>query len=114
MYEYKGRITRIIDGDTLETSLSIGFHISHLIRLRLAGVNTPEKYGVKKGSPEYLAGVEASEFVEELLPVGSFVRVKTFKDKTGKYGRYIAEVYFQKDDQTYCLNDMLIAKGYGA
>lgn len=116
-YLYRAEVKRIVDGDTLDVELSVGFGILVKQRLRLADVNTPEIYSVKKDSEEYKEGIKAKEFVEKLLtPSGpSFeVMIETFKDKKGKYGRYIATVYYRnnQDEQWLSLNEQLINKGY--
>ena len=110
MFEYKAKILRIVDGDTMDVDIDCGFNIHFKERIRLLGVNTPETYGVKKESEEYKAGILAKEFVVNLCPVGAEVVIKTQKDKKGKYGRYIAEIILDNGEN---LNALLIAEGYG-
>lgn len=91
MYEYRANLKRVIDGDTIEAVIDLGFNIKFVEKIRLLGINAPEIFGVKKGSEEYLRGLLAKEFLEKRLANG-FV-VKTQKDKKGKYGRYIGELF---------------------
>jgi micrococcal nuclease len=109
-YWYDAKVVRVVDGDTIILHVDLGMKTYAKHSVRLLGVNTPEVYGVKKGSPEYLKGLEASEFVKALLAEGTEVRIRTHKDKTGKYGRYLAEVFIEGDS----LNDMLIERGWGS
>jgi len=81
-------------------------------------------FGVKKGSPEWELGNKASEFVKMYLEKNDPVIVDTIKDKKEKYGRYLALVFIQIDQNAltgltdirnigdyYCLNDILVGKG---
>ncbi len=95
LYTYSATIDRVIDGDTLDLTIDLGFSIKVRHRIRLLDVNTPEIYGVKKTSEEYAKGQKASNFVKDLVAQhGSQVTLQTVKDKQGKYGRYLGNVYF--------------------
>jgi len=96
----------------------------HNEKIRLYGIDTPEVYGVKKGSAEWERGNQASEFVKQNLKENSQVIIETIKDRREKYGRYLALIYIQIDQSVltglanvrsigdlYCLNDILTAKG---
>ena len=109
MYEYKASLDRVIDGDTIDVVVDLGFYTKIKERLRLAGIDTPEVYGVKKGSREYLKGVEAKEYVEKRLQENSNeMIIKT--DKVGKYRRWIAEIFLEDSKKT--LNQELVEKGF--
>lgn len=84
MYEYAGTIVRVIDGDTVDVTLDLGLDIHVNQRLRLVGVNAPEK-----NTPE---GMAAKAWMEQYLLPGDTVVVKTVKDHKEKYGRYLASV----------------------
>jgi len=123
LYNYKARILRVIDGDTFLLDVHLGFNVHITEKIRLLGVNTPEKFGVKKGSDEYKAGVAASQWVMTELgaafdpkgcPIDTDidVRIVTTKDKKGKYGRYLATVYVDGDNES--INTKLIKMGFGA
>ena len=91
MWTYKANVQRVIDGDTLQVSVDLGFYHSLVMRVRLLGIDTPETYGVKKDSEEYAKGMEAKNRVQELLDlVGGNVLIKT--EKAGKFGRWLADV----------------------
>jgi len=125
MYQYNAVIRKVVDGDTIEIDIDLGLSAwVHNEIIRLYGIDTPEVYGVKKGSPEWELGNQSSEFVKQNLKENSQVIIETIKDKKEKYGRYLALIFIQIDqniltgladirsiDDYYCLNDILIAKG---
>jgi len=89
LYEYKALIYNVVDGDTMDFEIDLGFGIRYEGRLRLYGVNTPEVRG-----PEKERGLIVKEYVRDLLE-GHEVVLQTVKWK-GKYGRYIAKVMFEE------------------
>ena len=90
MYTYTATVSRIVDGDTIYVDVELGFFLRQHMKLRLAGIDTPEIRGAERE-----AGLQAKVFVERAIPVGSRVVIKT--SKLGKYGRYIADVYYSSD-----------------
>ena len=58
MYEYSAALMGVVDGDTVDVTVDLGFRIHREIRLRLAGIDTHETYGVSKDSEEYRRGTE--------------------------------------------------------
>lgn len=98
MWEYNAELERVVDGDTIDFRVDLGFNVSKNIRVRLAGVDTNETYGVPKNSEEFALGKEQTEFVEEWFNEQESVIIRTSKDKKGKYGRYIARVFADGDD----------------
>ena len=125
MYQYKAIIQKVVDGDTLEIAIDLGLSVwIHDEKIRLYGINTPEVYGVKKGTPEWKEGNKASDFVKSILKEKDEILVQTIKDKQEKYGRYLALVYIKLAPEIvsglseirtiedyYCLNDILVRKG---
>ena len=110
MYEYKAKITRVVDGDTLEALIDVGFHTHVSSTLRLYGINTPEKR--TRDKEEKVKGIAASERVSELLAdCDNEVLVKSHG--LGKYGRCLAEVLIlQRDGSKRNLNSTLISEGH--
>jgi micrococcal nuclease len=111
-YVREAKLLRVVDGDTLDLEIDLGFKCYQHIRVRLKGVNTPEIYGVKKGSVEYTAGLIASDATKEWFEVHApdgQILVKTYK--TGKYGRWLATI--RDLDTENHLNEHLDALGYG-
>ena len=112
MYEYQSTIMNVVDGDTLDVTVDLGFRMRRDIRLRLSGIDTHETYGVDKESEEYKLGKTETRFVESWVESGRsgdsewpFV-VRT--EKTGKFGRYLAEVERRSDDAI--LNQALLSE----
>lgn len=87
MYEYKAKITNVVDGDTFDFEIDLGFGITYKNRLRLYGLDTPEVRGSEREE-----GLRVKDYVKQLID-GKEVILITRKWK-GKYGRYIAEVLF--------------------
>ena len=113
LYWYLAEVKKVIDGDTLDISVDLGFNIYTNIRVRLFGLNTPETRSAD--IEEKKLGLVAKEYVKTWLDTRYYqVKVKTFKDKTEKYGRILAEIYDMSGVD--CLNiDLLesnIAKPY--
>lgn len=93
LYEYRAELERVVDGDTYDFQVDLGFHVFTRIRIRMLGVDTAETYGVKKESDEYQRGMEHKRFVEEWLDEADEIFIETEKDEQGKYGRWLARVY---------------------
>ena len=110
MYKYKAKIERIVDGDTIDIVIDLGFKITTNQRLRLKGINTPETYNVKKGSEEYIKGMAAKEFVVKRIADNNYEAIIETDKDTGKYGRYIAEIWLADSDVS--LNVELVEKGF--
>lgn len=110
MYGYQASLLNVVDGDTFDATIDLGFRIHREIRLRLQGIDTHETYGVPKESEEYRKGIREKEFVEEWFRSGieSDVPFVLRSEKVGKYGRYIAEIERKADGAI--LNDDLIAE----
>ena len=87
-YIYKAFVTKVYDGDTITVDIDYGMDIWRKdVKLRLARIDTPEVRGSEK-----LYGLRVRDYVKDLI-LNKYITIKTIKDKTGKYGRYIAEVY---------------------
>ena len=97
MYEYFTKVERVVDGDTIDVFLDLGFKVWHKDRLRLDGIDTPEK-----NTP---LGKALKTYLIELLE-GKIVRLRV--TKPDKYGRYLATVYLNSD---ISLNEQLIQTG---
>ena len=106
MYEYKAIIRRVVDGDTVDITLDLGFDILYNNRIRLLGIDTPESR--TRDLEEKKLGLAAKDRVKELCPVGSTVTVKTTKDGRGKFGRILGEIYVGDVN----VNKLLVEEGH--
>jgi micrococcal nuclease len=93
MFQYAANVLRVIDGDTIDVDLDLGFRVRFETQLRLKGLNTPETRG-----PTREAGLRSKAYVEQALPVGALIIVHTFKVE--KYGRYLARVIYAPGAKT--------------
>ena len=90
MYEYSCRIVRVVDGDTVDIDIDLGFDVwLKKQRIRLYGVDTPESRTRDLEEKKY--GLAAKKFVEKRLPVGSKQTLRTRLDDRGKFGRILGE-----------------------
>ena len=110
MYEYYVRkVENVVDGDTIDVLIDLGFDILFASRVRLAGIDTPESR--TKDLAEKALGLEAKEYLKKHLKDAKSVVIKTEKmDSSEKYGRILGWVYI--DGNTVSLNDMMIEDGY--
>jgi micrococcal nuclease len=110
MYEYYVRkVEGVVDGDTIDVLIDLGFDILFASRVRLAGIDTPESR--TKDLAEKALGLEAKEYLKKALKDAKSVVIKTEKmDSSEKYGRILGWVYINGD--TVSLNDMMINDGY--
>lgn len=106
MYEYRCKILRVIDGDTVDVDIDLGFGVwMHKERVRLHGIDTPESRTRDKVEKKY--GLMSKQFVKDHMPVGSAQTLVTIKDATGKFGRILGK--FKLEDGTI-LNELMIKK----
>ena len=106
MYEYKCKIVRVVDGDTVDVDVDLGFGIwMHNERVRIAGIDTPECR--TSDEVERIFGNLAKARVEELLPEGSYHTLKS-QDFKGKFGRILGDIIL-KEHSVY-LTDLLLAE----
>ncbi len=108
MYEYKAKVTKVVDGDTIDLAIDLGFDIWYNSRVRFLGINTPESR--TRDLEEKKRGLAAKERVKELCPVGSKVQLKTTKDGRGKFGRILGEIFMPGVVQS--INQLLIEEGH--
>ena len=91
MYEYKCQVTRVVDGDTVDCVLDLGFSILHKCRVRLYGIDTPESR--TRDLDEKARGKLASKFLKEAIDNGNKIVLKSqLKDSKGKYGRVLGSI----------------------
>jgi endonuclease YncB( thermonuclease family) len=100
VFEYFATVERIVDGDTIDLNVDVGFRIWNRDRFRLYGIDTPER-----GQSGW---AEASAELARLIPVGSTVRIVTAKPPRDKYGRWLATIFAGDIN----VNEALVANGF--
>ena len=111
MYEYSSKIIRVVDGDTVDVDINLGFGVVLAKqRVRLYGIDTPESR--TRDSVEKIFGKTAAKFLESKL--GEKCTLKTRLDSKGKYGRILGEfvVYDEVTDSYMTVNDIMIRDHY--
>ena len=112
MYEYKCKILRVVDGDTVDIDIDLGFGIwMHKERVRMMGIDTPESR--TRDKVEKAFGLASKAKLKELLPIGSIQVLKTEidksgEDKKGKLGRILGDFLIDGERAT----DILIETGH--
>lgn len=110
MYTYYIRkVENVVDGDTIDVLIDLGFDILFSSRVRLAGIDTPESR--TKDLKEKALGLESKEYLKKFLKDAKSVVIKTEKmDSSEKYGRILGWLYV--NDDTVSVNDHMINNGY--
>ena len=110
MYEYRvKKITGVVDGDTIDVDIDLGFNISYSQRVRLAGIDTPESRTTDKF--EKSLGLESKEYLKTKLKDAKDIVIKTQKpDSSEKYGRILGWLYV--DGAEVSINEQMIQEGY--
>ena len=112
MYEYKCKILRVVDGDTVDVDIDLGFGVwMHKERVRMMGIDTPESR--TRDKVEKAFGLASKARLKELLPIGSTGILKTEidrsgEDKKGKFGRILGDFIIEDKRAT----DILIEEGH--
>ena len=103
MYEYRAKILSVYDGDTVRADLDLGFGVElKNQKLRLRGIDTPELTGSSRAE-----GIRARDALRAMIDK-EVVTVTTHKDRQGKYGRYLVEIWWRDAN----VNHWLIQNGY--
>ena len=109
MYEYGCKVTRVVDGDTVDVILDLGFSILHKCRVRLYGIDTPESR--TRNKDEKIRGKLASAFLKNAIKKGKKVTLRSkLKDSKGKYGRVLGEIVVDEINinQSMIINHMAV------
>jgi micrococcal nuclease len=110
MYEYYVRkVEKVVDGDTIDVLIDLGFDILFQSRVRLAGIDTPESR--TRDLKEKALGLESKEYLKNYLKDAKSVVIKTEKiNSTEKFGRILGWLYINGDTES--VNDKMINDGY--
>lgn len=105
MYEYRAFVRKVYDGDTITCDIDLGFNmIMRNQKLRLHGINTPEVRGKSRED-----GLKVRDLVRQRIS-NKWVIIKTKRDKKGKYGRWLAEIFEPGVEES--LNSWLLNEGH--
>lgn len=110
MYEYRvKKLLGVVDGDTIDVDIDLGFDISLSKRVRLAGIDTPESRTSDKF--EKALGLESKEYLKKHIKDAQQIVIKTeLPDSSEKYGRILGWLYV--DGGTKSINETMIEDGY--
>jgi len=105
LYTYRAFVTKVYDGDTVTVDVDLGWSVViKKQKIRLLGINAPEVRGSSRSS-----GIISRDALRSRI-LNKKVTLKTFKDKKGKFGRWLGEIWI--DDE--CINDWLLNEGYAS
>tara|TARA_B100000925_G_scaffold111025_1_gene81951 strand:+ start:30 stop:473 length:444 start_codon:yes stop_codon:yes gene_type:complete len=116
MYEYKCKILRVVDGDTVDIDIDLGFGMwMHRERVRMMGIDTPESRTRDKVEKKF--GLASKARLKELMPVGSMQILKTEIDRSGedsrgKFGRILGDFFVDQNGDKSRATEILINEGY--
>ena len=110
MYEYRiKKVLRVVDGDTIDVDIDLGFNVSYTQRVRLAGIDTPESRTTDL--KEKALGLEVKEYLKHMLDDAEDIVIQTEKpDSSEKYGRILGWLFINDDEIS--LNEKMINDGY--
>ena len=110
MYEYRvKKVLKVVDGDTIDVDIDLGFDISFTSRVRLAGIDTPESRTSDKN--EKTLGLEVKDRLKHLISTANTVVIRTERpDSSEKYGRILGWLFLDGAEKS--VNEALIADGY--
>jgi micrococcal nuclease len=107
LFHYNAIVQSVYDGDTCRVDIDLGLGIwIRNEKLRLVRINAPEMTGADKP-----LGTAARDFLRDLIN-GKEIIIESIKDRRGKYGRYLAEVWMLQDEYWINVNDALVAAGH--
>ncbi len=109
-YVYRVKqVLKVVDGDTIDADVDLGFDISLTKRVRLAGIDTPESRTTDKR--EKALGLESKDWLKNRLEFAKNIVIRTqLPDSTEKYGRILGKLYINNEETS--LNEQMIAEGY--
>ena len=114
MYNYNATCTRVVDGDTVDAMIDLGFGVHVKKRIRLAGINAPESR--TRDKQEKILGLAAKDRLIAMME-GADNKFELESQELGKYGRVLGKLHIDKLDgkdliTKTCVNDCLVKEGY--
>jgi len=106
---YVNKVTKVVDGDTIDVVIDLGFDIMYNTRVRLAGIDTPESR--TRDLEEKALGLEAKAYLKGAIKASETIVIKTEKlSSKGKFGRVLGWVYLDNNNKS--INEIMIEEGY--
>lgn len=107
LYHYRAKVVSVYDGDTVRADIDLGLRIwARKKRIRLFRIDAPEIKGEERAQ-----GLKSRDFLRDLILEKEII-LQTIKDKKGKYGRYLGEIWIEKDSKWINVNDLMVEKGF--
>ena len=111
MYTYKAKLDRVVDGDTLDAEIDLGFDVIVRKRIRLAGINTPESR--TRDLEEKARGLAAKDALIEMIKETNKNDYFILESQSvGKYGRVLGTLHIETEKGECCINKQLIKDGH--
>ena len=111
MYEYRCKVVHIVDGDTVDVDIDLGFGVwMKKQRIRLYGIDTPESRTRDLEEKKY--GLAAKEFLTGMLDDEAGIILKTHKDKEGKFGRILGELWRTTNYADQSIKEYMVEKSH--
>ena len=111
MYEYNCKVKRVVDGDTVDVVIDLGFDIHFATRVRLYGMDTPESR--TRNKDEKVRGYMSKDFLEEWMEKDDVI-IRTRRDKKGKFGRVLGEMIVRGENvNKLMIKECLAVEYYG-
>ena len=103
LYHYSAHVVSVYDGDTIRVDIDLGLRTwIHEEKIRLARINAPELRGAEKAK-----GIESRDFLRNLI-LDKDIVLQTQKDRQGKYGRYLGEIWLEMNGDWVNINDLML------
>ncbi len=107
LYHYRAVVVNVYDGDTVHVDIDLGLHTwVHREKIRLARIDAPEIRGEERP-----AGLKSRDFLRKLV-LGKEILLVTIKDRKGKFGRYLGELFLRMDGRLVNVSDLMVKEGY--
>ena len=103
LYTYRAKVIKVYDGDTITVEVDLGFFVTLTEKIRLAYIDAPEIRGEERPG-----GLISKQWLVDKI-LDKWIIVKTDKDKKGKYGRFIGEIFIDGEDTS--INEQMINEG---
>jgi micrococcal nuclease len=107
LYNYRANVISVYDGDTITVDIDLGMGVwIRKQKIRLASINAPEVRGKEKEE-----GIKSREWLRDKI-LGKEIVLETIKDKKGKYGRWLGNIWLEEDYEYININELIVEEGF--